>query len=191
MDHAELRRFSVRDIIALSALTAVLAAFYHYGWIDASPLTRFVPPGPLDGNIIVDGLNKVRRVLDTAMPAFLGLAVLGFVRVLRERRETRRLLLLQPGVAACAALVAALCAAAANAALWLVRWIEHQEQWSSTSFPLAVFRCAEGHGGHCVIAVWAFLALGGLWASGRNWVNRLGGTLGVLVVLKTVLWCLP
>jgi hypothetical protein len=89
----------------------------------------------------------------------------------------------QPGV------VAALITAAANTTLWLVRWIELQE-----ALPLPVhtlFEIAARHVSFCVLAVWAYLAFGGLWASGRNWVNWAGGTLGALAILNSVLWCLP
>ena len=45
--------------------------------------------------------------------------------------------------------------------------------------------------GFCVLAVWAFLALVGLWTSGRNWVNWLGCAIGLLTVVNLALRCLP
>jgi hypothetical protein len=186
VDNAELRSPSWLDVVTLAAVVAAVVAFYQCGWVRASP-RHF----PSDGNLIVDGLHEARRVLNAVMPVSFGLAIVGFVRVLREPRQLRSLLFRQPGVAACAAMVAALITAGANAALWLVRSIEFQEAWLSNGFLSMVLEIAARHVSFCVLAVWAYLAFGGLWASGRNWVNWVGGTLGVLAILNSVLWCLP
>jgi hypothetical protein len=186
VDNAELRNPSWLDVVTLAAVGASVVVFYQFGWIRALP-RQF----PSDGNPILDGLHEARRVLHAVMSVGLGLAVVGFVRVLREPRQARSLLFRQPGVAACAAMVAALMTAGANTALWFVRWIEFQEVWLSNGFLSVLLEIAARHASFCVVAVWAYLAFGGLWASGRNWVNWLGGALGVLALLNSVLWCLP
>jgi hypothetical protein len=184
VDNAELRKPSWLDVVTLAAVGAAMVAFYQCGWIRALP-RQF----PSDGSLIVDGLHEARRILNAVMTVGFGLAVVGFVRVLREPSQARSLLFRQPGVAACAAMVAALITAGANTTLWLVRWIELQV---AMPFPVdTLFAIAERHVSFCIVAVWTYLALGGLGAPGRNWVNWLGGTLGVLAVLNSVLWCLP
>jgi hypothetical protein len=184
--NAELRNPSWLDLVTLAAVVAAVVAFYQCGWIRALPRTRVFAP---DGNLIIDGLHETRHVLGLVMPVGFALATVGFARALREPKPARRLLFRQPGVAACAAMVAALITAVANTTLWLVRWIEFQE---ALPFPVhTLFEFAARHVSFCVLAVWAYLAFGGLWASGRNWVNWVGGTLGVLAILNSVLWCLP
>jgi hypothetical protein len=184
-----LRYPSWLDVIILAAVAAAVVAFYNFGWIRALPRTRVFAP---DENAIIDALHEVRHVLSSAMPVGFALAVVGFARVLREPKPARRLLFRQPGVAACAAMVAALIVAAANTTLWLIRWIEFGDEWLPTGFPANILlEIAASHVGYCVIAVWAFLGLGGLCASGLNWVNWLGSALGILAVLLALLWCLP
>jgi hypothetical protein len=188
VDNAELRTPSWLDVVTLAAVVAAVVAFYQCGWIRALPRTRVFAP---DGNLIIDGLHEARHVLGLVMPVGFALATVGFARALREPKPARRLLFRQPGVAACAAMVAALITAVANTTLWLVRSIEFQEVWLTNGFLSILLEIALRHVSFCVLAVWAYLAFGGLWASGRNWVNWVGGTLGVLAILNSVLWCLP
>jgi hypothetical protein len=189
LNDSGLRNPSWLDVITLALVVAALVACYQCGWLRMSTKTRVFLP---QGNILIDGLHEFRHILTNAMPVVLGLAVVGFARVLREPRPARVLLFRQPGVAACAAMVAALITAGANTGLWVVRWVEFREEWLSRGFPVSVlFDIAARHVSFCVIAVWVYLAIGGMWAPGRNWVNWLGGTLGVLSVLNAFLWCLP
>ena len=186
MDNSNLRMPSRLDVVTLAAVVLAGGAIYTFGWTRV--LTNHFPP---DENVIIAALRNVRQILNSAMPIGFGLAIAGVARVLREPMEKRRQLFLQPGVAACAAMLAALIVATANMTLSLVRWIEFQEQSQPSVFVTALWPIGASHASFSVLAVWIYLALGRLWASGRNWVNWLGGTLGVLVVLNALLWCLP
>ena len=186
VDNANLRMPSRLDVLTLAAVVLAGGAIYACGW--TSVLTSHFSP---DESVFIVAFQKGRQIFNSALPVGFGLAIVGVARVLREPRETRRQLFLQPGVAACAAMLAALIVASANMALSLVRWIEFQEQSQLSGFVTALWPIAASHASFSVLAVWIYLALGGLWASGRNWVNWLGGALGVLVVLNALLWCLP
>jgi hypothetical protein len=187
MDDVHRERPSWIDVLALVTVIVVGVAL---GWYSRNKLHRgtwdFVPPR----NVFLSGARQARHFLDVATPVGFGLAVVGLARVLREPRSRRRLLLGQPGAAACAALVAALGAGAANTAIWTVRWFEFGEQWATPGAGM-FFNLAARNVSYCILAAWAFLAFGGLWTHGRNWVNWLGCALGMLAVAKTVLWCLP
>jgi hypothetical protein len=190
MDNTRIRYPTWLDWITLAGLAAAFVACFKLGWI--RPPTK-TPVFELDAISLSARLHDARHTLNSAMPFGIALAIAGFARVLREPKPARRLLFRQPGVAACAAIVAALITAGANTALWLVRWIEFQEQWLSNGFPVSIlFDIAARHLSISVIAAWAYLAFGGMWARrGRNWVNWLGGTLGILAVFNTLLWYVP
>jgi hypothetical protein len=144
---------------------------------------------PDQGNVLLKTIHLARNVLDRSAMIGFSLAVAGLVRVLREPSHCRRLLVRQPGVAACAAVAAALAAGAVNTAVWGAWWIEFQSPWVAPHrifFPLA-----QRHVSNCVLGVWAFLALSGLQTRGRNWVNWLGWTLGVTAVVNSVVWYFP
>jgi hypothetical protein len=178
------------DVIIAGALAAALFTCYQLGWIRTPERTRFFAPDP---SPVIAWLHQARHLLSSGTPIVIALAIVGFARVLREPKLERRLLFRQPGVAACAAIVAALFTAGANTALWLVRLLEFQEQWLSNGFPDAILLDgASRHLSISVIAAWAYLAFGGMWARrGGNWVNWLGGTLGVLAVFNTLLGYVP
>lgn len=189
LEHSRIRYPTWLDVIIAAALAAALFACYQLGWIRAHEKT---PVFERDPNSISAWLHEARYILSSAMQIGIILAIVGFARVLREPKSARRLLFRQPGVAACAAIVAALITAGANTALWLVRYVEFHDMWLTTGFPVNVlFDLAERHVSISVIAAWAYLAFGGVWARGRNWVNWLGGTLGFLAVLNTLLWYVP
>jgi hypothetical protein len=190
LDNSGIRYPTWLDWITLAALTAALVACYKVGWITPP---RKTPVFESDANSLSARLHDARHILNSATPFGIALAIAGFARVLREPRPARSLLFRQPGVAACAALVAALITAGANTALWLVRWIEFREQWLANGFPVQiVFESTTRHLTICVIAAWAYLAFGGAPArAGANWVNWLGGTLGILAVFNTLLWYVP
>jgi hypothetical protein len=143
--------------------------------------------------MIVDGMHKARHFLNAATPVGFGLALVAFAWVFREPLPRRRRLFLQPGVSACVAFVAALLAGTANGAMWTIRWLEFHEQWLAGSHTTtnALFSSAQSDLPFCIVAVWVFLALGGLWTRGRNWINRLGIALGIMAVVHRLLWCLP
>ena len=188
MNNAGLRNPSWLDFITLAAVITALAAFYQCGWIRTSrSAADFFP----HGNILIDGLHDVRHVLRIAMPVILGLAFVGFAQ--RSASRVSASGSVSPaGVAACAALVAAFFTGGANTLLCVVRWVEFREVHGTTGFAVSIlFDIAARHVSFCVIAVWVYLAIGGSWAPGRNWVNWLGCTLGVLGVLSAFLWCLP
>jgi hypothetical protein len=187
MEDARLRHPSALDVLALATVIVVGLVVSQYSPIGIQPRTwDFSYPG----NLFLAGVHKARHALNAAAPVGFGLAVVGFARVLREPRPRRRRLFRQPGVAACAAIAAALAAGAVNTAVWVVRWLEFHEEWLSPRASM-FFTLAGRHVSDCVLGAWAFLALGGLWSPGRNWVNRLGWALGVLALVNTVLWCLP
>jgi hypothetical protein len=190
MDNTRIRYPTLLDAITLATLGAALVACYKLGWITPP---RRTPVFESDANSLSARLHDARHILNSAMPFGIALAIAGFARALREPRPARILLFRQPGVAACAALVAAMITAGANTALWLVRWIEFQEQWLSNGFPAQIlFDIAARHVSISVIAAWAYLAFGGMWARpGGNWVNWLGLTLGILAVFNTLLWYVP
>lgn len=189
LNNSALRYPAWVDVITLAAVITALAAFYQCGWIRTSRLAADFFP---HGNILIDGLHDVRHVLRIAMPVILGLAFVGFARALREPRQSRVVMFRQPGVAACAALVAAFFTGGANTLLCVARWVEFREVHGTTGFAVSIlFDIAARYVSFCVIAVWVYLAIGGSWAPGRNWVNWLGCTLGVLGVLSAFLWCLP
>jgi hypothetical protein len=188
LDNSRIRYPTWHDVIIAGALAAALFACYQLGWIRTPEKTRFFAPDP---SSVIAWLHEARHLLSSGTPIGIALAIVGFARVLREPKPARRLLFRQPGVAACAAIVAALITAGANTALWLVRWIEFQEQWLRSGVPVQVlFDISTRHVSISVIAAWAYLGFGGVWARGGNWVNWLGGTLGVLAVFNTLLWCL-
>jgi hypothetical protein len=175
------------DVLALAAVIVVAVVLRQCGQI--IPAWRpwdFVPPE----NAFIVVARNVRRVLETLTPSIFGFAVVGFSRVLRQPRPRRILQFRQPGVAACAAIVAALAAGTVNTAVWMVRWFEFGEQWLTPSAGM-VINLAARHVSSCVLAAWAFLACGGLWTPGRNWVNRLGCALGILLLVNSVLEWLP
>ncbi len=190
VDNTRLRFPTWLDWIIVAALGAALVACYKVGWITPP---RKTPVFESDANSLSARLHDARHFLNCATPFGIAVAIAGFARVLREPRPARCLLFRQPGVAACAAVVAALITAGANTALWLVRWIEFQEQWLSNGFPVQILsEIVARHVNICVIAAWAYMAFGGIWARrGANWVNWLGGTLGILAVFKTLLWYVP
>ena len=188
VDNANLRMPSQLDVLTLAAVVLAGGAIYACGW--TSVLTSHFSP---DESVFIVAFQKGRQIFNSALPVGFGLAIVGVARVLREPRETRPTASLQPGVAACAAMVLAalITAGAQTPRLSLVRWIEFQEQSQLSGFVTALWPIAASHASFSVLAVWIYLAFGGLWASGRNWVNWLGGALGVLVVLNALLWCLP
>jgi hypothetical protein len=143
--------------------------------------------------MIVDGMHKARHFLNAATPVGFGLALVALAWVFREPLPRRRRLFLQPGVSACVAFVAALLAGTANGAMWTIRWLEFHEQWLAGSRVTTnvLFSSAQSYLPFCIVAAWVFLALGGLWTQGRNWINRLGIALGVMAVVHSLLWCLP
>ena len=190
LDNSRIRYPTWLDVIIAAALAAALFACYQLGWIRTPERTRFFAPDP---SSVIAWLHEARHLLSSGIPIGIALAIVGFARVLREPKPARRLLFRQPGVAACAAIVAALITAGANTALWLVRLLEFQEQWLSSGFPVAILLdSASRHLSISVIAAWAYLAFGGMWARrGGNWVNWVGGTLGALAVLNTLLGYVP
>ena len=180
---------SLREAAVLVVVVIGSVALRQYGWAGEST-GRW--DSRSDANIIIDGLHKARHLLNAATPIGFGLAVAAFARMLREPLPRRKHLFLQPGGAACVALVAALLAGAANSAAWAVRRFEFHEPWlAGSSTTNILFSSAQSHLTFCVLAVWAFLAFSGLWTRGRNWINRLGITLGILAVVHSLLWCLP
>jgi hypothetical protein len=175
------------DILALAAVIVGAVALRWHCQIELHPrVGNFLPPEKAFINVA----RNVRHVVEEVTPAVFGFAVVGFARVLREPAPRRRLLFRQPGVAACAAMVAALAAGAVNTAIWAVRRWEFSEAWLNPGPAMAITLGAR-HLSYCVLAVWAFLAVGGSWTPGRNWVNRLGCVIGSLVVVDSVLRCLP
>ena len=184
------------SVITLTpAVTAAVVAFYQFGWIRALPRTRGALRARL--NIAIEagrtGLSatfSVRRCQSASRWHWLASPVCS-----ASQSRQRGILFRQPGVAACTRrVVSALITAGTTPVLWLVRRIEFQEdsEWLSHGFPLGIlFEIAARHASFCVVAVWAFLAIGGLWSFGRSWVNWLGATVGAYArFLNAFLWVL-
>jgi hypothetical protein len=183
-----MQKFSWVDILALGAAVAGALALKHFCW-DAvyHPWAwNFVPTQ----NAFINGIHKARHIADELTPVVFGFAMVGLARVFREPAPHRRLLFRQPGVAACAAIVAALAAGGARTAIWIVFWFEYSAPWATPSIAMVIDLGARPMG-FCVLAVWAFLASVGLWTPGRNWVNWLGCAIGLLTVVNLALRCLP
>jgi len=182
-----MRKPSWIDLLALAAVVVVAWAIIRYYQTDLHPRSSdFVPAE----NAFLDGARKVRFFLDRVTPACFGLAVVGLVRVFRESRPRRRLMFRQPGVAACAAFAAALAAGAVNMAVWTVRWLEFSEAWLTPGEGM-VIALALRQLPYCILAAWAFLAFGGLWTHGRNWVNWLGCAIGIVAIVDLIVEWLP
>jgi hypothetical protein len=175
------------DWVALAAVEVAARVLRLCGQIQpAYRLWDFAPPDYALNTLV----RNVRRVVEALIPACFGFAVVGFARVLREPTPDRGPLFHQPGVTACAAIVAAFAAGSVNTAVWMVRLFEGGEQWLTPSASM-VINLATRHVSTCVLAAWAFLACGGLCSSGRNWVNWLGCVLGVLLIGSSVLEWMP
>jgi hypothetical protein len=175
------------DLLALAAVIVGAAALRAWGRIELYPgHWDFSPPD----NTVLQGARLLRRVVEEMTPAVFGFAAVLLAQVIREPAVRRRMMFRQPGVAASAAIVAALAAGMVNTAIWMVRWLEFAESWL-TPGPSTVIRLASRYLGPCVLSVWGFLIAGRLWTSQRNWVNGLGLVLGVVAILYSVLWYLP
>jgi hypothetical protein len=172
------------DMLALTAVIAGAAALRFYCQIELHP---GVWDFGLADNAFINGARKARHFVEALLPVVFGFAAVGFARVLREPAPNRRLLFRQPGVAACGAIMAAFAAGWVNIAVWAVGRLEFSSQWGTFSAAMVISQ-GERHLSHCVFAVWAFLAVGGLWTPGRNWVNWLGCTIGSLAAVNSALW---
>ena len=179
-----MRKPSRIDLLALVAVIVGTAAWRWYVPIEWHS-------GIWESGVLLDdprskGVRAVHHVVEWLTPAVFGLAAVGLARALREPMPGRASLFRQPGVAACAAIVAALAAGAMNTAVWTIRWLEFSEPWL-TPAPAMLIDQSAWYLGPCVLAVWAFLAVAGVWMPGRNWVNRLGWAIGSLAVVGSVL----
>ncbi|MGO9466287.1 MAG: hypothetical protein ACLQIB_08230 [Isosphaeraceae bacterium] len=175
------------DALALVVVVAVAVVLGEYNPVELHPrFWDFIPPE----NAFVSGARKLRQFVEALTPASFGFAVVGLARALREPRPSRRLVFRQPGVAACAAIVAAIAAGIVSTSAWIVRWLEFREPWLTPGAGMVIGGAAS-RVSYCILATWAFLACGGLWAWGRNWVNWLGCALGILLLVNSVLGWLP
>jgi hypothetical protein len=183
-----MQKFSSIDMLTLAAAVAGAMAIKHFCW-DAE-----YHPWAWDfvhtKSAFINGIHTARHIADQLTPVVFGFALVGLARVLREPAPRRRLLFRQPGVAACAAIGAALTSGGVKTAIWIVCSFEFSAPWATPSVALVIDLGARPMG-FCVLAVWAFLALVGLWTSGRNWVNWLGCAIGLLTVVNLALRCLP
>jgi hypothetical protein len=171
-------------------IAAVIIGAIALGWFSEIELhPRAWRSGSPAGGFI-SGARKVRDLIDDMTPAVFGFAVVGLARALWESDADRRLLFRQPGVAACAAAVAALAAGVMSTAMWAVRCWEFSEPSGSPRLAMVITYAAR-HLTSSVLVIWAFLALSGLWMRGRNWVNWLGCAIGFLAIVNSALWFLP